>query len=202
MHPAPKFRWTDEGDLLAFIRDVSFAHIFVEGPEGPLVVHAPVVVTRDGNLRFHLSRANAIAKHLDGRVALASIAGPDAYISPDWYGSDDQVPTWNYVSAEVRGPVRALDQDDLAAQLDDLSAEHEARLLPKRPWTRAKMTPGLFDKMLGAIIGFELCVESLSGTRKLGQNTGESDLEGALAGLEAAGRGDMAALMADARRKV
>ena len=34
--------------------------------------------------------------------------------------------------------MRALDQDDLIRLLDDLSAEREARLAPKIPWTRAR----------------------------------------------------------------
>ena len=195
MHRNPKFHWTDREAVLDFIRVKAFAHLFVEGDEGPLVAHAPMIVTRSGHLRFHLARANPVTKQLDGKVALASFAGADAYISPDWYGSDDQVPTWNYVTAEARGPVARLSQTDLIAQIDDLSAEHEARLLPKRPWTRAKMSPGLFEGMLKAIVGFEMKVERLIGTRKLGQNKGASDLDGAIAGLRESGGGDMADLM-------
>ena len=199
MHPNPRFRWNDRREILDFIQRNAFAHIFVQGAEGPLVAHLPVIVSREGHLRFHLSRANPVAKALDGAVALASVAGPDAYISPDWYGSDDQVPTWNYMTAEARGPVRRLSDDELVAQLDDLSAEHEMRLLPKRPWTRAKMDPESFAGMLKAIAGFEMAVESLTGTLKLGQNKKDDDAAGAVDGLVAAGRQDMADLMRRAR---
>jgi transcriptional regulator len=195
MHSNRSFHWADREAMLAFIGEISFAHLFAAAPEGPLVAHAPLVVTRDGNLRFHLSRANPLARHLDGAIALASLAGPDGYISPDWYGIDDQVPTWNYVTVEARGPVRLLSDTDLVALLDDLSAAHEARLAPKRPWTRAKMGPGLFDGMLKSIIGFEMAVETLNGTRKLGQNKKPEQIENAAAGLAGAGRSDMAALM-------
>jgi transcriptional regulator len=195
MHPNRLFAWTDRDEMFAFIAETSFAHLFVQGPEGPLVVHVPVVVTADGNLRFHMSRANPVSKHLDGAVALASLAGPDAYISPDWYLAADQVPTWNYVTVEARGPVRLLPEAGLVGNLDDLSTAHEGRLLPKRPWTRAKMRPGLFEGMLKAIAGFELTVEDLRGTRKLGQNKDAENRAAAAAGLEAAGRHDVAALM-------
>ena len=198
MHSNPKFQWGERAELLDFIQQKAFAHLFVQGSEGPLLAHVPVIVTREGNLRFHLAWANPVAKQLEGAVALASFASEDAYISPDWYGSDDQVPAWNYVTAEARGAVTRLSGTDLAAQLDDLSAEHEARLLPKRPWTRAKMSPGLFDGMLKAIVGFEMAVERLSGTRKLGQNKRAEDRAGAIAGLEAAGFAAMARLMAEA----
>jgi transcriptional regulator len=195
MHPNRLFAWTDRDELLAFVADVSFAHLFVQGAEGPLVAHVPVVVTPAGNLRFHISRANPVAKRIGGAAALASFAGPDAYISPDWYLAADQVPTWNYVTVEVRGPARPLPEADLIGNLDDLSAAHEGRLRPKRSWTRAKMRPGLFEGMLKSIQGFELVVEDIRGTRKLGQNKDEANRLAAAAGLEAAGETSLAALM-------
>ena len=195
MHPNRRFHWDDRDALLAFVARVSFAHIFAATPDGPRVAHAPVVVTREGHLRFHLARSNGLGRHLDGLRAVISIATPDAYISPDWYGTDDQVPTWNYLAVEVEGPVRRLAETDLVALLDDLSAAHEARLLPKTPWTRAKMTPGRFEAMLAAIHAFELTVETLRGTDKMGQNKSAAEIEGAAAGLDSIGRSDVAALM-------
>lgn len=199
MHPNRIFNWTDEQAMFDFIRRVSFAHIFIQSPEGPMVAHAPMVVTAEGNLRFHLSRTNRLSKHLDGAEVLTSLAGVDAYVSPDWYGSDDQVPTWNYVTVEARGPVRALAEADLVAILDELSVTHEARLAPKQPWTRGKMRPGLFDGMLKSILGFEMLVENLGGTRKLGQNKSQAEIESAAQALAAAGKADMAAAMREAR---
>jgi transcriptional regulator len=111
------------------------------------------------------------------------VLGPDAYISPDWYGQEDQVPTWNYLAVEAEGPLRRLDEPELVALLDDLSAAHEARLAPKPAWTRAKMTPGRFEGMLKAIVGYELAIEALRGTRKLGQNKDDATLRAAAAGL-------------------
>jgi transcriptional regulator len=200
MHPNRGFRWTSHEAMLGFVADVSFAHIFAQTPEGPRVAHAPVVVTRDGHLRFHLARANGLAKHLDGLTAIASVGGPGAYVSPDWYADHaNQVPTWNYLAVEAEGPVRALGEDDLVAILDDLSAAHEARLLPKRPWTRAKRTPGRFEAMLPAITGFELRVAELRGTAKLSQNKGAADVEGVIAGLRASGKPHQADLVAKAQ---
>jgi transcriptional regulator len=198
MHPNRTFHWTDREAMLAFVQEVSFAHLFVQSGERPLVVHVPVVVTAAGNLRFHLSRANSPAACLAGSAALASLAGPDAYVSPDWYGTEDQVPTWNYVTVEASGPVRALDDVELVALLDDLSAVHEARLAPKRPWTRAKMRTGLFEGLLKSIVGFEMEVEDLRGTRKLGQNKKADEIEGAAAGLAATGAAGMARWMRSA----
>lgn len=197
MHPNRRFDWTDREEIFAFIADIAFCSIFVSGAEGPAVFHVPVIACGPDRLRFHVSRANRGFGSLERGRVLLSCVGPDSYISPDWYGTDDQVPTWNYVSVEAEGPVRRLSDDELAAQLDSLSADHEARLAPKPPWTRDKMSPGRFDAMMKAIVGFELEVEALRGCRKLGQNKKGAELDGAIAGLEAAGRSDMAALMRD-----
>jgi transcriptional regulator len=199
MHPAAGFKVADEARLLARIA----AHPFMTlaaAPEGrPVIAHAPVVARRlQGGLvlDFHLSRGNALAGALAGgfRGLLLNL-GPDAYISPDWYESADQVPTWNYVSVEAEGVVTALDDADLIAQLDALSEQEEARLAPKPPWTRAKMSPGVFDRMNRAIVGARMTVERLEGTFKLSQNKLSADLVGA---ADALGDHPLAGMMRDA----
>jgi transcriptional regulator len=180
MHPDRAFGWDDGEAMLAFLRDIAFCTISVDGPA---IFHAPVIVTGPETLRFHISRGNRAAAALEGARALVSCLGPEGYVSPDWYGTEDQVPTWNYVAVEGEGPLRRLGMVELVAQLDELSAEHEARLAPKPAWTRDKMTPARFEAMLDAIVGFEMRIEALRGTRKLGQNKNDAALAGAINGL-------------------
>ncbi|WP_284734740.1 FMN-binding negative transcriptional regulator [Sphingosinicella terrae] len=160
MHPNRAFTWEERGEMLDFVRRISFCTICAEGPA---IAHAPVVVLGQERLLFHLSRANSCARLLDGSRAIVSCLGADSYISPDWYGTDDQVPTWNYVAVEAEGPVRQVEEAELADMLDRLSEEHESRLAPKPAWTRGKMTPGRFEAMLKAIVGFELRIDALRG---------------------------------------
>ena len=192
MHPDRRFAWDDRDAMLAFLGDVAFCTIC---SDGPAVAHAPVVVDGPDRLRFHISRANRAANALDGGRALVSCLGPDAYVSPDWYGTPDQVPTWNYIAVEAEGPLRRLAPEELVALLDDLGAAHEARLVPKPPWTRAKMSPSRFEGLLKAIVGFEMRIEALRGTRKLGQNKKGDELSGAIEGLLASGHAEIAAIM-------
>ena len=191
MHPNRTFHWVDEREMLDFVARISFATICVEGPA---VVHAPLLVAAPDRLLFHVSRGNAALPRLDGARAIASLMGPDAYVSPDWYGTPDQVPTWNYLAVEVEGPLRRLDDAQLEEQLGALSAAHEARLAPKPPWTRDKMSPARFEAMLKAIIGFELRVEALRGTRKLGQHKSAQERATVAQALEDLGQGEMARL--------
>lgn len=195
MHPNSSFRWEDRDALRAFASEVGFGSIFATTPDGPRVAHAPFVFLDEGRIAFHLARGNALTKHLGGMEGLFLVNGPDAYISPDWYLIDDQVPTWNYLALELQGPVRQLSRDELAAQVDAVSSAQEQRLAPKPEWTKEKMTAGLFDKMLGAIVGFEMAITAWRGTAKLGRNKTPDVRENAANGLENRGAMAMAHLM-------
>jgi transcriptional regulator len=187
MHPAAAFRVEDEALLLERLARYPFVTLAAAMGDDMRVAHAPVVVRRLGGglaLDFHLSRGNALAGALaKGFRAVAVSLAAEAYISPDWYVSPDQVPTWNYVSVEAEGPVAALDEAGLVTLLDDLSAQEEGRLAPKPPWTRGKMSAGRFEAMRRAIIGARMVVQRLEGTTKLSQNKDEADRAGVIAAL-------------------
>ncbi len=188
MHPAKAFHVDDREALLAFVREHAFVTLAAAVGGRPFTAQVPVVVREldfgEVALDFHLSRGNALAPFaVQGFRAVALATGPHAYVSPDWYGSEDQVPTWNYVSAEAEGLVAPLSEVEFVALLDDLSAQEEARLLPKKPWTRDKMSSGRFEAMMRGIIGCRLSVERLEGTFKLGQNKAAAERAGVVAAL-------------------
>lgn len=199
MHPHPAFHWQDREAMRGFVRGIAFGALFASTPDGPRVAHMPVTWDGEERLTLHLSLSNDIANHLDGATALLVVHGPDAYVSPDWYGEGPaQVPTWNYVAVELEGRVSALSHDALVAQIDALAAEHEARLLPKPVWTRAKMEADRFDKMTRAIQGFALDVTDWRGTRKLAQTKSPAARLSAADALDARGEREMARWMRDA----
>ncbi len=197
MHPNSSFRWEDRESLRAFANEIGFGMVFSGTPDGPRVAHVPFVFLDEDRIGFHLARGNGLSKHLDSAQAVFVVNGPEAYISPDWYGLDDQVPTWNYLALELEGHITKLDHDGLVAQVDALSAAQEARLLPKPVWTRDKMADGIFDKMLSAIIGFELRITAWRGTAKLGQNKPAEARSRVAEALDAQGRKAVAHLMRD-----
>ena len=155
MHPNAAFHWIDRSEMLDFVAEHSFAHIFTASEAGQFVVHAPVIV-RDGRIWFHVAKRNRIADQLDGGRALVSVSGREGYQSANWYASEDQVPTWHYEAVEIEGMVRQLSDEELIALLDQLSEVMEGRHSPEKPWTRAKMAPGRFEAMTKAIVGFEV----------------------------------------------
>lgn len=174
MTPGAPYRWTDEAAIRDFVAQAGFGLLCVAAPDQMHVVHLPLVWLEDRRIGLHIHRANPIVRHLDGADALIVVTGAHGYVSPDWYGLPDKVPTWNYQSVEVRGIMVRLDREATIAQIDALSDEQERRLAPKPVWTRDKMGEGQFDRLLAGLVGFDMRVESLHGTAKLGQDKPET----------------------------
>lgn len=195
MHPNPAFRHDDRALLEALIGEIGFGMVFATVPDGPRVAHVPLLSTGDGAVQFHLARGNALTKHLDGMMALAVLNGPDGYVSPRWYADPAQVPTWNYVSLELEGRVRRMDQEGLLGLLEASSSHHEGRVSEGTPWTMDKMPEDTLRRMMGGIVGFEMEVLAWRPTFKLSQNKIADERARVAAGLEAEGSPAIAELM-------
>lgn len=198
MHPNPAFRQTPEAEALAIARARGFGVLSVNGPEGPLAAHVPFEIG-EGGVGLHLARSNPIVRAGLPCPAVMIVSGPDAYVSPDWYGVPDQVPTWNYVAVHLRGVLEALPEDALRPHLDRVSADFEGRLAPKRPWVADKMSEGVMERMMRGILPFRLAVSKIDSTMKLNQNKTAEARAGAARGIAAAPVGlnaaDIARLM-------
>ena len=197
MHPDAAFHTDNRALMEALVEEIGFGMVFAATPDGPRVAHAALLWTGDGALQFHLSRGNALTRHLDGMTALAVVNGPDAYVSPRWYDDATQVPTWNYVTGEMEGRVRKMDGDGLSGLLDSLSRRNEARIAQGQPWTMAMTPPATLARMKQGIVGFELEVQAWRPTFKLSQNKPADERERVALGLEAAGSIAIAQLMRD-----
>jgi transcriptional regulator len=138
-------------------------------------------------LRGHLARANPQWRDISRDVeALALFDGPDAYVTPGWYetkrrtGKD--VPTWNYVTVQVRGPVTVHDEEPwLLSHLRALVDRHEMG----RPdaWSIDDPPEGYIATNARAIMGLELAITGIEAKRKLSQNRLAVDFEGVMEGL-------------------
>jgi transcriptional regulator len=138
---------------------------------------------------FHVARGNALAALADGKSNwLVAVNGADTYVSPHWYASPDQVPTWLYQAVHLSGPVRVMPDQELGEHLDALSAKFEGWLAPKPPWTTAEMTAGRREAMMKAIVGLKMMVEEVEGSFKLNQH--KSDVDHAAIAIELSRQGD------------
>lgn len=173
MHQNPAFRGAVDAQNRAAALARGFGVLTIADGETVRAAHVPFALSEDGDaLEAHLMRSNPIARALsDGpREALLVVSGPDGYVSPDWYETPDQVPTWNYVAQHVRGALELRPPEALRDHLDLLSARFEAELIDKAPWSTAKMTPDALTRMMRQILPVQLRIASIDGTWKLNQN--------------------------------
>ncbi|WP_213775461.1 FMN-binding negative transcriptional regulator [Bradyrhizobium sp. dw_78] len=189
MYTPPSFK-ADRAASLGFAEERGFGTVCAWDGVKPIASALPFYLSYADNgaplAAFHVARHNPLVKLAGGDSPwLLAATGADAYVSPDWYVSPDQVPTWLYQAVHLTGPVRRLSDDELGVQVDRLSAKFEDRLLPKRPWTSGKMTPGRLDAMKKAIVGLVMTVEEVEGSFKLNQHKSEADYAAVAAELGA-----------------
>jgi len=170
----------DRAASLAFAQTRGFGLVCAWDGKKPIASPLPFYLTfaDDGTPRaaFHVARHNPLAKLAGGTASwLLAVTGADAYVSPDWYVSPDQVPTWLYEVVHLTGTVRTLSDEELAEQIETLSAKFEDRLLPKKPWKSSKMTAGRLDALKKAIVGMVMTVEEVEGSFKLNQHKSDAD---------------------------
>jgi transcriptional regulator len=171
---------SDRATSLAFAEARGFATVCAWDGNKPIASPLPFYLdyADDGTPQavFHVARGNPLIALADTALCwLLVVNGADAYVSPDWYVSPDQVPTWLYQTVHLTGRVRKLTDDELAAQIETLSAKFEGWLAPKTPWTISKMTAARLEALKKAIVGLVLTVEEVEGTFKLNQHKSDVD---------------------------
>ena len=179
MYTPPMFK-SDRATRLAFAETRGFGTMCAWDGNKPIASPLPFYLdyAADGTPRamFHVARQNPLIALADATSNWQLVVnGADAYVSPDWYASPYQVPTWLYQTVHLTGPVRKLSDDELVAQIDALSAKFEDWLLPKTPWTSAKMTTARLEALKKGIVGLVLTVEQIEGTFKLNQHKADAD---------------------------
>jgi len=186
MH-TPKYFQPSALELKQFILQQGFG-MLVSNTDNGLTSTALPFVWDDTGLHMHIARANPHWNHLDNAKVLFNVMGPHYYISPTLY-QDGGVPTWNYQAAEITGRTTVFTD---TKQLEQLVNKHAA-IYEKKYGTGWQ--PDYNPKMLTAIIGIHLHIESIAGQFKLSQNRTDDDQASVKSWLEKQGAGDLARTM-------
>ena len=198
MYVAPHNRETRIPVIHEAIGRIRFGTLVTVGPLGPIATHVPMFVDPSpeprGTVFGHIARANDQWQKTNTTIpALATFVGPQAYISPSFYETKrvtgKVVPTWQYLAVQARGTISFIhDRDRLLAIVRASTQIQEAQ--NKHPWAVEDAPHEYVDKMLGAIVGFQIEIAELVGAWKFSQNKNDEDLHGVIEGLEE--RGDTA----------
>ena len=184
----------------------------IPSTDGTGPVKTPITGLINCKLRGHMARANPHAKALieavgggngmvDNEVTvLFTQPAAQHYMTPQWYtltkpDTGKVVPTWNYVSVEVRGRLRVYGDSKnpetdtyLQQQVEDLTALAEGSVMAEmqrdgKGWEVSDAPSPYIEIMKKAIMGVEVLVESVVGKWKMSQELKEGDREGVLLGL-------------------
>jgi transcriptional regulator len=189
MYVPKHFAATDERPLWDLVAH-SFGTLLTVVAGEPFASHVPFLLDPDARLlHCHVARANPQWQHLASSPrVLAIFAGPHGYVSPTWYAEQGGVPTWNYAVVHAHGEAVCIDdREHKRRHVEALAAKYERGLA--NPWR-----PDYDVRRLEGIVGIEIRVAKLEGKLKLSQNRSAADRAGVIAGLEASGRDDAAAL--------
>jgi transcriptional regulator len=183
-----------------------FAAIVANTSGGLEANHVPLILDAgrgaSGTLRGHIARANGMWQQVPaGTEVLVIFQGVNHYISPRWYPSKKEhgkvVPTWNYAIVHAHGRIEWFhDRAWLRALLETTTNHHESG--QPAPWHVSDAPEEYVQRMLGAIVGFEIPIDRIAGKWKLSQNRSEADRAGVVSGLSAhaeASAREMAALI-------
>lgn len=174
MYIPPHFAVPGKETLEKILPEASFATLITTSESGiPLASHLPVSYDPDigefGTIYAHMARANTHWQKFDEAETLVIFQGAHAYVSPSYYATNINVPTWNYVAVHAYGVPKILsDPDETLRVLQRLTAENEQGMAT--PWTTDKMAAKRLQGLMRAIVAFEIPVTRLEGKAKLGQN--------------------------------
>lgn len=193
------FRLHDPRIIARIVSRWPFATITANGPDWPVVAHAPLTLADDGAVEFHLAKANPALPHLAaGTPVSVVVQGPSAHVSPAWYGArfpagadrSRTAPTWDYLTLTLRGRLALLPEAELIRQIARLVAQHEGI----EGWQMSEIDPAFFTALRTHILGFRLEIADFDCIAKFSQEQAEEDRAGASAGLRARGQGQDAAV--------
>ena len=163
-----------------------------------------VLKNADGalTLEAHVARPNRHWTVLGSRpAALAVFQGPHTYVSPSWYEQPAQaVPTWNFTSVHVHGPLAIFDDATKTRGVLDALIDRFENHRPA-PWKLA-LSDRQRDAMMGAIVGFEMPIRRIDAKFKLSQNRSRDDRLRVIEALGTRGEASSSNEIAFVRRKI
>jgi transcriptional regulator len=177
MYNLPYFKEQDKETVIQFIHEHPFA--FLAGcaaDNKPVATQVPVFIDeKEGRLFLsgHIMRQtdhhNAFVKNPN---VLCVFSGPHTYVSGSWYSNPHQASTWNYMSVHVKGILKFLDQDGLISVLKKITMHFEGNN-SQSPTVFDNLPEDYKNRLMKAIIAFEIEVHEIDNVFKLSQNRDE-----------------------------
>jgi transcriptional regulator len=185
------FKEKDRRTLLEFMREHPFA--FLTGSTssgGQVATQIPILVEeREGELYLqgHIMRKTDHHKaFVENPQALVVFSGPSSYVSASWYTNQQTGSTWNYMSVHIGGRMRMMSDDELVQLMKKFTLKFEQGNA-QSPTIYDNLPDEFINKMMPAIVGFEVKAEKFENVFKLSQNRDEKSYLNIISKLEERG---------------
>jgi len=168
---------TDRDEIVAFMKQFSFATLVTSKDNFPIATHLPFLVSiKEDNIVLisHFAKANEQWKDIENNTILVIFSEPHAYISPKHYDKELNVPTWNYISIHAYGQGRLITEPgNIFKVLENTIDNYETSY--RQQWDNFPEDYKL--RMSKGIVAFEILITDLQGKKKLSQNRSETEKE-------------------------
>jgi len=182
MYNYPHYKEQNKGKVIEFMRSHPFVTLIGCDSKGRIeATQIPVLVEeREEKILIHGHIARKSDHHKafeDNPNVLALFTGAHTYVSGTWYaGNPQQASTWNYIAVHARGQIKFLDEAALIELLKKLSLHFEGD---------NKSSSTIYDnlpieykqKLIKAILAFQIEVTELDNVFKLSQNRDEKSYD-------------------------
>lgn len=163
------------------MRQNSFGVLVSDDGEQLHDTHTPLLMSDDlTRLTGHIARANRQWQAWVDRPSVKVIFhGPHSYISPRFYKSDFNVPTWNYSAVSIDGKIKIIEDRQSSIQIvQDLISKYEG----SSGW-KLNLADERYLKLFDAVICFSIEIEKMDAKFKLNQNKSEEDKQSVISHL-------------------
>lgn len=163
-------------NIVRIIDQFPLATIVSSGEGDILITHLPLVYKSIpgsfGKLIGHLDRCNPHSRYLEGNSVKVVFNGPDTYISPSTYMTD-QLPTWNYIKVHLEGNCSIINSnEEVKKSMVEMIGQMENNL----SGYHIEMDDPKMEKLINYVIGFEIDIKKWEGRFKLSQNRNTRDM--------------------------
>lgn len=173
MYDLPYFKAENEKEVIDFMHQHPFITLTgADANNQPVATHVPILFEeREGKL-FLLGHIMKQTDHYKAFMlnqnVLAIFTGSHTYVSPSWYKDQKQASTWNYLAVHAKGKLQFLNEEALLNILQRTTAHFEDN--PLSPSYVEHLSNEYVNRLMKAIIAFEIEVTEISHVFKLSQN--------------------------------
>jgi transcriptional regulator len=187
MYDLPHHKEKEHEEIIQFMRDHPF--VFLTGSDAankPVATQIPVFIDEKEGKYFlsgHIMRNTDHHKaFIQNKNVLAVFTGSHTYVSATWY-TKPVGSTWNYMSVHAHGTIRFGDTSELKSILQRLTLHYENN--NRESTTVFDNLPAEYtEKMMKAIVPFEIEINDLQHVFKLSQDRDEKSYDNIIVKLK------------------